>query len=268
MNIIRRRIAVSLVCCLAGALVAGAVAGHAGQVIIDVCPAGTTSNQNVYGTVLSGGGTIATWPDKAAYRDYQFQLSTTSGTTSFDEFGVRLSAQRRNGTSATSANTLRASLWTGVITPNPILADALTTVTIPNSAVSGSGYNSVLLTGLTFPSELVSTTPSTYFFRVWAEGDSSNGGFQTKMAKTVTELTAVTMQETVPVDGYIGVDDDQDGDFEPAQPGNDYYDFISYSTGVPEIDASGLGSVVATVTGALGLLERRRKAARPANGGR
>lgn len=240
------------------ALGAMASSARAGQVIIDVCPAGTTSNLNVYGTVLSGGGTVATWPSNA-YRDYQFLLQTASGTTSFDDFGVRLSAQRRNGTSGTSPNTLRASLWTGTIAPNPILADALTTVTIPNSAVSGSGYSSVLLTGLTFPSQLISTTPTPFYFRIWAEGDMSNGGFQTKMAKTVLELSGVTMEETVPVDGAIAVDNDQDGDFDPSQPGSDYYDPMSLRTDVPEIDPSGLAGAVTLALVALGLLERRNR---------
>jgi len=245
---------------LTAALLAGSGA-EAGLVTLDICPAGTTSNLNVFGTgtALVSGTTVATWPtNRTAYRDYQFKLQTISGTTSFDDFAVQLSASRRN--SNTVSNTLRATLWTGTIAPNPILADALVTATIPNSSVSSSGYSSILLTGLTFPSQTISTAPSTFFFRIWAEGDGSNSGFQTKIVNTRLELPLVTLAETVPgdIDGYIGVDEDQDGDFNPAEPGNDYYDFISYTTAVPEIDPQGFAGVAAFVTAALGWLERRR----------
>ena len=50
---------------------------HADLITINVDPNGTTSNLNVYGTVLNNG--TATWPSNASYRDYQFRLSTASG---------------------------------------------------------------------------------------------------------------------------------------------------------------------------------------------
>ena len=54
---------------------------QAGIVTLDLCPAGTTSNKNIYGTVLSGGGTVANW-SSASYRDYEFRLATTTGSRS------------------------------------------------------------------------------------------------------------------------------------------------------------------------------------------
>ncbi|MFM7184857.1 MAG: hypothetical protein ACKO4Z_08825, partial [Planctomycetota bacterium] len=47
-------------------------ASRADLITMNVDPVGTTSNQNVYGTVLSGG--IATWPARGQFRDYQFEL--------------------------------------------------------------------------------------------------------------------------------------------------------------------------------------------------
>lgn len=186
--------------------------GHrsrADLITMNVDPIGTTSNQNVYGTVLAGG--VATWPAKGQFRDYQFELQTTSGSTNFDAFAVQLSAQLRNNTGS-SGNLLRATLWSGTISPNPLLADALATVTTPNSSFSNgsSGYSSILLSGTSFLPQLISTTPSTFFFRIWAEG-GSNDGYQSKMAATIGEYQAVTMNPAPAIDGYIDFDTNNDG---------------------------------------------------------
>jgi hypothetical protein len=176
----------ALLCGLASALALQVV--RAEIITINVDPFGTTSNLNVYGTTLSGG--IATWPSNNSYRDYQFRLSTASGSATFDGFEVQLSASQKSNTA--TGNTLRASLWTGDILsrPNPALADALTTVTIPNSSVPTSGFPSVTLTGPAFTvAQTIGTTPSVFFFRIWAEGNGGNtGGFGTKMANVVGEL--------------------------------------------------------------------------------
>ena len=217
----------------------------AGMITLDICPAGTTSNQNIYGTSLSGG--IADWSG-ASYRDYQFNLRTGSGTASFDQFSVLLSAQLRNQT-VSYGNVLRASLWSGSIVSNPLLADSLTTISASNHSFTTSGYSpKVALTGATFTSQTISTTPSTFFFRMWAEG-TINSGYQTKMAALTTEMQSITMTETIPVDGTIGVDTDNNGSIDT---------FDAISAPVPEIDPAGMGAVLAIISGTLGLLERRR----------
>ena len=219
---------------------------HAGTILIDVNAAGRTQNQNIYGTTLSGG--TATWPASASqYRDYQFILQTTAGTAVFDDFAVRLSASINNITNP--SNTLRAALWTGGIVSNPDLTQALTTVTIPNSAIPSNSYATVTLTGNPFVAQTIGTSPSTFFFRIWAEGNGGNTGkFQTKVAETLGELAAVTMEPEAVIDGSIGIDTDNNGSI-------DTYDVIAE---VPEIDPAGLGSVAALLMGALGLIERRR----------
>jgi hypothetical protein len=218
---------------------------HAGIITLDICPAGTTSNQNIYGTTLTGG--VADW-NGASYRDYEFRLQTASGTANFDNFSILLSAQLRNQT-VSSVNVLRASLWAGAIVTSPRLVDALTTITASNSSFTTSSFSpKVELTGSTFAPLTISTTPSTFFFRVWAEGNN-NSGYQTKMAALTPEMQSVTMTETIPVDGTIGIDTDNNGSI-------DIFDTLSAP--VPEIDPSGLGSVLALLTGTLGLLERRR----------
>jgi len=171
-------------------------ASRADLITMNVDPAGTTSNQNVYGTVLSGG--IATWPARGQFRDYQFELQTTSGSTSFDGFAVQLSAQLRQSTNS-YGNLLRATLWSGTMVANPLLADALVTVTTPNSSFSNgsSSYSSILLSGSSFLPQVISTTPSNFFFRIWAEG-GSNDGYQSKMAATLGEFQAVTSRRPRP----------------------------------------------------------------------
>jgi hypothetical protein len=185
------------------------VRSDAELITMNVDPVGTTSNQNVYGTVLSGG--VATWPARSQFRDYQFELQTMSGSTSFDAFAVRLSAQLRNNTNS-YGNLLRATLWSGTMVVNPLLADALVTVTTPNSSFSNgsSGYSSILLSGSSFLPQVISTTPSNFFFRIWAEG-GSNDGYQSKMAATLGEYQAVTMSPAPAIDGYIEFDTNNDG---------------------------------------------------------
>lgn len=226
------------------ALACSAVA-HAGIITLDLCPAGTNNNVNVYGVVLTGGS--ANWSG-ASFRDYKFNLSTTSGTASFDEFSILLSAQLRQATSA-YGNTLRASLWSGAIVSNPLLANALTTISVSNNAITASGFSAkVSLTGSPFTSQTISTTPSEFFVRVWAEG-TINDGYQTKMATSHGQMMAITMQRTVPISGTIDIDTDNNGTFDLVDP---------MSIVVPEIDPAGMASVLALVTGVLGLVERRR----------
>jgi len=200
---------------LLAALVVSSLAqgARADLITMDVDPAGTTSNSTLFGTVLSG--LSATWPgfttDKTSsrYRDYQFELLTPSGTTTFDSFAVRLSAQLRANTP--SGNLLRASLWSGPIVANPLLESALVTISTPNSAMTSSGYSSVLLSGAGFTPQTISTTPSTFFFRVWAEGAGQNNGYQTKMAASLGEMQAVTMEPAPAIDGFIEYDSNNDG---------------------------------------------------------
>jgi len=246
---IRRSWLPAIAVVLVGATVPGA---RANTITMEVSPSGKTQNQNLYGTTLSSGS--ATWPGTASrYRDYQFNLQTSSGTASFNDFAVRLSASRNNSTAPT--NTLRASLWSGPITPNPDLMQAITTVTIANSFIPTSGYADVLLTGNPFSPQTIGIAPSTFFFRVWAEGDGGSTGFyQTKMAELPAELQAVTMLPDPAIDGSIGIDTDGNGSFDLNDP----------ITEVPEIDPAGFGSVAALLAGALGLIERRRLKAKAA----
>ncbi len=178
-------------------------------ITMNVDPAGTTSNQTLFGTVLAGGS--ATWPSPSSqqYRDYQFELLTASGSTTFDGFAVQLSAQLRQNTPGGSS--LRATLWSGPIVPNPLLLNSLVTVSTPNSAMTSSGYSSVLLSGSGFAPQVITTTPSTFFFRVWAEGAGQNNGYQTKMAATLGEYRNVTMDPAPSIDAFIDYDNDGNG---------------------------------------------------------
>ncbi len=192
-------------------LFVGAGIASADSITMNLDPVGTTSNLNIFGTTLTGGS--ATWPARntLSFRDYQFELLTASGSTTFDTFSVKLSAQLRQSTA--TENTLRASLWAGPMVDNPLLADAIVTVTTPNSSfVNGaSGYSSVTLSGASFTPQVITTAPSTFFFRVWAEGGNSNAGFMSKMASTLGEFQAVTMSPAPGMDGYMEFDTNNDG---------------------------------------------------------
>lgn len=178
-------------------------------ITINVDPAGTTFNQHVYGTTLSGG--VATWPARGQFRDYQFELQTATGTTTFDSFAVKLSAQL--GNALPGGNLLRATLWSGTMVSNPLLANALATVTTPNSSFSNgaSNYSSVTLSGSTFTPLVISTTPSIFSFRIWAEGAGSVNGYKTKMASSLLEQQAITMDPSPAIDGYLDIDENDDG---------------------------------------------------------
>ena len=188
---------------------------RADLITMNVDPAGTTSNSTLYGTVLTNG--TATWPaftqtkSASQYRDYQFELLTASGSTTFDSFAVQLSASLRTNTAP--SNSLRATLWAGPIVSNPLLVDSLITISTPNSAFTNgsSSYSSILLTGAAFTPQTITTTPSTFFFRVWAEGAGQNNGYQTKMAANQTEFAAVTMSPAPAIDAFIEYDADNDG---------------------------------------------------------
>lgn len=235
-----------VLCGFIAAVVTGPV--RAELITIDVNTNGTQFNRNVYGTTVTNG--TATWPSNTAYRDYQFRLSTNSGTTTFDDFAVRLSASQKSNTA--TGNTLRASLWAGEIVTNPLLATALTTVTIPNGSVPTSGYTNVMLTGLGFTPQVIGTSPSVFFFRVWAEGNGSNtGGFNTKMADTLGELQAITMTESSRMNGDVALDTDNDG-FEPGS--GETYDGIQE---VPEPSAIVLALAGVGLAGTAALRRRR-----------
>jgi hypothetical protein len=183
-------------------------------ITMNIDPAGTTSNQTLFGTLLTGGS--ATWPGTASqYRDYQFELLTASGSTTFDGFALQLSGQLRQSTPA--GNELRATLWSGAIVPNPLLSNSLVTVSTPNSAMTSSGYSSVLLSGSSFLPQVISTAPSTFFFRVWAEGASQNNGYQTKMAATLGEFQNVTMSPSPAIDAFIEFDANGDGTIDSGE---------------------------------------------------
>lgn len=178
-------------------------------ITINVDPAGTTSNQHVYGTTLSGG--VAAWPARGQFRDYQFELQTATGTATFDSFAVKLSAQL--GNQLPGDNLLRATLWSGTMVSSPLLANALATVTTPNASFTNgaSNYSSVTLSGPTFTPLVISTTPSIFSFRIWAEGAGSVNGYKSKMAADLTEQRAITMDPSPAIDGYLDIDANNDG---------------------------------------------------------
>lgn len=167
------------------------------------------------------------WPVRAQYRDDQFEPLMTSGSTTFDAFEVTLSGQLRHN--APGDNLLRATRWSGPIGAIPLLSDSLITVTTPNPAMTSSGYSSAVLSGASFSPWVISTTPSTCFFRAWAEDAGQTDGDQTKWAETL---------------GNPGHHDDANAD--------------PMVEVVPEIAAHAAGGVLALVIGAVGLLERRR----------
>ena len=185
-----------------------AAPAKAGTVLINVDPDGTTSNLNVYGATVANSGAV-TWPSKnqASYRDYQFTLFTSSGTAIFDAFEVQLSANQRQKSDA--LNTLRATLWVGPIpsvsSTEPTIASSLVTVTTSNDiwGTTTNSYTTATLTGASFAQQTITTIPTTFFFRVWAEGQNSNWGFQTKMAETLAEFGNINMQVDIPVSGGI-----------------------------------------------------------------
>lgn len=231
--------------------------GRADLITMNVDPNGTTSNSTLYGTVVSG--LSATWPsftaDKSAsqYRDYQFELLTASGSTTFDSFAVQLSAQLRQNTP--SGNLLRATLWSGPIVPNPQLSSALVTISTPNSAMTSSGYSSVLLSGSSFEPQVISTTPSTFFFRVWAEGAGQNNGYQTKMAASLGEMQSVTMAPAPAIDGFIEYDTNNDGVIDSTEQSSTR-DLISE---VPEPSAYAM-ALAGLACGGFSMWRRRKRA--------
>lgn len=200
------RTALSVLACAAFFFITSV--GRAEVITMNVCPAGTNSNQTLFGTVLTDGS--ATWPNTASqYRDYEFELLTTSGSATFDGFAVQLSASLRLNTP--SNNLLRATLWAGPIVTNPLLSNSLVTISVPNSAFtngSSSYTTSLTLTGPAFAAQTITTTPSTFFFRVWAEGAGQNNGYQTKMAASFsgTNKETVTMLPSDTIDGLLDVD--------------------------------------------------------------
>ncbi|GEM_PF-5079922 len=203
--------------CCAAAVTLMIGIGHgafADLITMNVDPVGTTSNQTLFGTVLSSGS--ATWPaTRSQFRDYQFELLTASGSTTFDQFAVQLSGQLRQSTPGD--NLLRATLWAGPIVSNPILADALVTVSTPNSAMTSSGYSSVLLAGSSFAPQPISSTASIFFFRIWAEGNGQNNGYQTKMAATLGEYQNVTMAPSATIDAFVDYDSNGDGTIDAVE---------------------------------------------------
>lgn len=193
---------------LAAVPVLASAPSRADLIRMNVDPAGTTSNQTLFGTVLASGSAI--WPaSRSQFRDYQFELQTATGTTSFDQFAVQLSGQLRQSTPGD--NLLRATLWAGPIVANPLLSNSLVTVSTPNSSMTSSGYSSVVLSGSSFASQLISTSASTFFFRVWAGGASQNNGYQTKMAATLGEYQNVTMDPAPVIDRFLEYDTNGDG---------------------------------------------------------
>ena len=83
--------------------------------------------------------------------------------------------------------------------------------------MTSSGYSSVLLSGTSFLPQVISTTPSTFFFRVWAEGASQNTGYQTKMAATLGEFQNVTMTPAAAIDAFIEFDTNSDGTIDSGE---------------------------------------------------
>ena len=67
---------------------------------LNLCPAGTTSNQNIWGTTIDPISGEATWAAKGNYRDYQFVVQSDGTPNSyFDNISVLLTATLRNQTS-------------------------------------------------------------------------------------------------------------------------------------------------------------------------
>jgi hypothetical protein len=141
---------------------------------------------------------------------------------------------------------------------NPLLADALVTVSTPNSSMTSRGYSSVVLTGVSFTPQVISTTPSTFFFRVWAEGAGENNGYQTKMAANLGEYKAVTMTPAPAIDGFIEYDTNGDGFIDNGEESATRDSIAETVSTVPEVDPNVAGCGLALAAGVIALLERRR----------
>lgn len=248
----------TLFACIAFAGAGAVNLARAETITMYLDPYGTTSNMNVFGTVLTNG--TATWParNSPAFRDYQFELKTTTGTTTFDSFAVQLSASLRNQTS--SENLLRATLWSGPMVPNPLLANSLVTVSTPNSGIANasSGFSSsVILSGSSFGPLTITTSPSTFFFRVWAQGATSNEGYQTKMANSLEFQSNVTMAPSAAIDSFVEYDINFDGTIDSGEA---IFDPVAEVVPEPStfvLLASGVGLA------SLAAIRRRRRSASP-----
>lgn len=135
---------------------------------------------NIYGTTWSG-TTVTNWGTH--YTDYQFQLSASPDAV-IDTYAMQVLANK--GNNVAFGNSLRATWFNGPAVANPNFADALGSIDINSSAVSSS-FTTLLIGPDAFKAPLTLTsTPTTYFIRLWSEGNTANTGFGAKMTSNAT----------------------------------------------------------------------------------
>jgi len=142
---------------------------------------GSGANTNTYGTTWdSANQTVSSW---GYYSDYQFQLQSPSSLT-LNNFYVQISASLRQLTPVDGTGILGAAWFSGAITDNPSYSSAIATATMNTALLSSdrAAFSTLLMgPGAFSPSQSITSSPSTYFIRIWANGSNSNRGIELEL---------------------------------------------------------------------------------------
>ena len=143
---------------------------------------GTGASTFTYGTTWdSANQTVSSWG--SSYTDYQFQLQSPSSLT-LNNFYVQISASLRNLTPVDGTGILGAAWFSGAITANPSYSSAIATATMNTALLSSdrAAFSTLLMgPGAFSPSQSITSSPSAYFIRVWANGSNSNRGIELEL---------------------------------------------------------------------------------------
>lgn len=232
---------------LSSGLLLGQPSVHAGLVFDVAADFSPTSNPNgvwQYGWSSTAGGTFA--PYTSAFVD-GFGLDVWTTDPAIPSLNV---TSNRGSSAIVISNTVfapgRVNFHPGIAGQNSVIrwtAPSPGLVTV-NSVFEGRDF-------------AVGATTDVHVFRNGVSiFDGTVSGFGPTQATSFQTTLLVLSGDTVDFSVGIG----PNGTFVSDSTQIDAV--LSYSTSVPEIDPAGLGSVLALVTGSLGLLERRRRARR------